>query len=74
MTLEEFKESPDWLAAFDTATCGDKKYLPIEEVVEVFASDIEYGDYAETDCLAIVRCQNGNYAKVWASCDTTGWD
>lgn len=48
--------------------------VELDAVVEVIASRIERGDYAETDMAIVGKLADGRYFALEAGCDTTGWD
>lgn len=75
--FENFKDSYDWRHAFYEAVHGEYGpdgggLGPIEKVVEVIAS--VDGENDGDDWLAIVKWDDGKYAKMFAGCDYTGWD
>ena len=87
--LGELQDSYDWKEVFGEGGGGntDKGTDPIPpdsdvdltppnlaDVIEVVASSVERGDYAETDCLGVFRLKDGRYLVASGSCDTTGWD
>lgn len=45
-----------------------------DEVAEVLAHHIEFGDCAETEVWLLARTNDGRYFFLNSSCDTTGWD
>jgi hypothetical protein len=76
--LQASKADNDWRCAFQQAfdgcyECAKDKPHPIESVAQVlYAVEGENDD--KTDWVAIVRMNDGRYAKVFAGCDYTGWD
>lgn len=65
MLLDKFKSDSDWQEAFSLAGGN------LNRVQEVIASDEGAND--GPDWIAIVRMDDGQFAKVFAGCDYTGW-
>ena len=80
MTPEEMKEESDWQEAWKYAgkagnpITRDVRDFEINDVVEVIATHVAEGDYAETTVDGIFRMKDGVYVYLNAGCDTTGWD
>lgn len=53
---------------------GTVRPLRPDEVAEVLAHHIEFGDYAETEVWLLGRVNDGRHFFLNSSCDTTGWD
>lgn len=80
----------DWnKLAIDTAAKNDidlddvfftaAEYNPVSEpslddVESVIAQEVVNGDYAETDCCALVILKDGSFGYFAGGCDTTGFD
>ena len=89
MTLDDFLNDYDWCGSYERQEGAvyesAKKPDPLpgfsgpvawgrDDVAAVLASSVEHGDYAETDCAALLRLTDGRHVFMSASCDTTGWD
>lgn len=86
MALAEILESYDWAEAFADKSSGntDKTVEAFggasdaqfgrADVKEVIANGLEEGDCAEAECFGLFLLNDGRWAAVHASCDTTGWD
>lgn len=48
--------------------------VPWEDVAEVLAHNISFGDYAETEVWLLGKLKDGRFIYLNSSCDTTGWD
>lgn len=82
MTLEELKNNDDWKHAFDEAYGHGYRYEyknepldppnPIYDVVEIIACDD--GENDGLDWIGIFKLNSGQYIKLFAGCDYTGWD
>ena len=53
---------------------GTVKRATPDDVAEVIAHHIDFGDYAETEVWILGRLKDGRYFFLNSSCDTTGWD
>lgn len=71
-TVKELINEPysDWEYGFSAAGATGK----VEEIAEVFFSDVSHGDYAETTVHGAFKMKSGKFGALYAGCDTTGWD
>lgn len=81
-TPEEMKSDGNWRCTFHQAFTGEYGHDydarergdigPVKDVVDVISCSA--GEHDGPDWIALVRLQDGRYAKVFAGCDYTGWD